>query len=88
MTPLRTSDTHASILAWLATGATSSWGSANTRFRIMNASPGQPNEVSLRYEGTGPGGEHVSIDYKVAVISSTQPHSFSTMIASSAPSVR
>ena len=42
----------------------------NTRFRIMNARPGQPNEVSLRYEGTGPGGERISIDYKIAVISS------------------
>ena len=42
----------------------------NTRFRIMNSRPGEPNEVNLRYEGTGPNGDRISIDYKMTVISS------------------
>jgi hypothetical protein len=42
----------------------------NTRFRIMNAHPGIPNEVALRYEGTDSSGDKVSIDYKVNVVTS------------------
>jgi hypothetical protein len=42
----------------------------NTRFRIMNARPGIPNEVNLRYEGTAANGDKISIDYKTTVVSS------------------
>jgi hypothetical protein len=42
----------------------------NTRFRIMNAAPGVPNEVSLLYEGTDDAGGRIEIEHKVSVVSS------------------
>ncbi|MFN8585349.1 MAG: hypothetical protein U0446_08540 [Dehalococcoidia bacterium] len=41
----------------------------STRFRILNASPGSANQVTLRYEGTNDAGEAVEIEHDVVVTS-------------------
>ena len=44
--------------------------SYTTRFRIFSATPGAPNEVTLRFEGRDSGGAQVSIESKVTVFGS------------------
>jgi hypothetical protein len=42
----------------------------NTRFRIMNATPGIPNDVNLIYEGSDGAGGRIEIEHRVTVVSS------------------
>ena len=58
------------VLPLVERNATTGGVTWNTRFRIMNATPGVPNEVSLRYSGTNASGERIEIDHKVTVVSS------------------
>lgn len=41
----------------------------NTRFRIMNTTPGVPNEVKIRFEGTNASGDKVEINHTFTVVS-------------------
>ncbi|MSQ29756.1 MAG: hypothetical protein EXR68_04625 [Dehalococcoidia bacterium] len=59
------------VLLPMVDRATSEAGASyTTRFRIFSATPGAPNEVTLRFEGRDSGGAQVSIESKVTVFGS------------------
>lgn len=60
----------------------------NTRFRIMNANPGIPNQVSLRFEGTNADGERVEIDHTITVVSAVTCDQRSSAAAGCLPADR
>ena len=60
----------------------------NTRFRILNATPGTPNEVKIRFEGTNASGDKIEINHTLTVLSSLTCDQRSTGAAGCLPADR
>ncbi len=58
------------LLPMVDKGTVEDGASYTTRFRIFSATPGAPNEVTLRFEGRDGAGAQVSIESKVTVFGS------------------
>ncbi len=68
---LGSDETSRVVLLPMIDKATSEGGSQyTTRFRIFSATPGAPNDVTLRFEGRDGSGAQVSIESKVTVFGS------------------